>query len=230
MKKVSFIILLLLVAFPVQISLAELKENSLSIEKEKIILMDSKKKNIADIFRVTKFEEIKDYCSIERNGQTNYLFLIIGKNSETRGNRVVLLSLMKGKLENIWEGLKEKYNPWKILTQDVDGDGKLEICIGVWKKARFHPVFDNRLFVFGFEDGQIFPKWLGSRLSSPMLDFGFADVDQDGLCELISLELQRNGRHRIISYKWTGFGFEGFKILAEDILENKLDENRFCKK
>ncbi len=63
MKKVSFIILLVLILIT-QINFTDLKKTALSIEKGKIILINSNKKNILDTFKVSKDEEIKDYCFI----------------------------------------------------------------------------------------------------------------------------------------------------------------------
>ncbi len=204
------------------------KAYALNLEQVKVkdreITIIGNKGNAIDIFKLGKDEEIKSYCFDKENGEANYLFLVVGRKTKIRGERVIILSLKPNKLKKIWEGLNSRYNPWKILVNDVDGDGKLDVCIGVWKKARFHPVFDNRLFVFGWEEEEIFPKWLGSRLSSPMLDFDFADIDQDGRKELISLEIQKNNLRRIMAYKWKGFGFEGFKILAQNLKQNMLDD------
>lgn len=100
-------------------------------------------------------------------------------------------------------------NPWKVQTADVDGDGKIEISIGVYKTARFHPVEDKRPFIYDWSEEGIAPKWLGSRLSRPFDDYIFADIDDDGMDELVSIEILIDGRKAVNSYKWKGFGFEG---------------------
>lgn len=104
----------------------------------------------------------------------------------------------------------EALKPWKVQAMDVDGDGIKEISIGVYKTAKFHPVMAKRPFIYNWngEDG-LSPKWLGSRLSRPFDDYIFSDIDEDGMDELISIELLSNGRKVINSYKWKGFGFEG---------------------
>lgn len=218
---VDLVILSLAITFSTKACAVNLEQVKV---KDKEIAIIGNKGNTIDIFKLGEAEEIKNYCFDKENSEVNYLFLVVGRKTKIRGERVVILSLKSNKLKKIWEGLNSGYNPWKILVSDVDGDGKLDVCIGVWKKARFHPVFDNRLFIFGWEEEEIFPKWLGSRLSSPMLDFDFADIDQDGLKELISLEIQKNNLRRIMAYKWKGFGFEGIKILAQDLKQNTLDD------
>ncbi|HOJ12472.1 MAG TPA: hypothetical protein PK733_18060 [Clostridiales bacterium] len=39
-------------------------------------------------------------------------------------------------------------NPWKLQTADVDGDGNIEISLGVYKTAKFHQAYDKRPFLY----------------------------------------------------------------------------------
>lgn len=103
----------------------------------------------------------------------------------------------------------EALKPWTVQVADVDGDGRNEISVGVYKTARFHPVMAKRPFVYDWNKGALSPKWLGSRLSRPFDDYIFCDIDEDGMDELVSIELLSNGRKVINAYKWKGFGFEG---------------------
>lgn len=100
-------------------------------------------------------------------------------------------------------------NPWKIQTADVDGDGKIEISIGVLKTTGTDPVMRKRPFIYSWGETGLRPKWLGSRLSKPFDDYIFHDLDGDGLDELISIERLADGRKVLNAYKWKGFGFEG---------------------
>jgi hypothetical protein len=155
--------------------------------------------------------------------QDGFVFAILGEKGAPRGERLAIFTFRDGTINEHWIDIDRNHNPWKIMFEDVDGDAQPEVIVGTWKKTRFHPVFDNRLFVYSWENSEIFPKWLGSRLSSPFDDFDFRDVDGDGIMELIALELQRNGLKRVMSYKWTGFGFEGYEILEEDLQTASLN-------
>jgi len=152
------------------------------------------------------------------------IIVILGREGETRGERLACYGFEGIKFQKKWIDNNRKINPWKILSCDVEGDGRLEVAVGVWKTARFHPVFDNRLFIYAWVKGMIYPKWLGSRLSSPFVDFDFQDFDRDDVQELIALEYQKNGLMRAMGYEWTGFGFIGTSILGKDLFLKSISE------
>jgi hypothetical protein len=108
-------------------------------------------------------------------------------------------------LDEMWRGISASLNPWKIAFVDVDGDGAEEIAVGVYKKARFHPVMANRLFIFGWDGQDVYPRWMGSRLSRPFSDFAFADFG--GGTKLIAIEETRDGGDELGIYVWDDFGF-----------------------
>lgn len=100
-------------------------------------------------------------------------------------------------------------NPWKVQTADVDGDGKREVSLGVYTRARSDPELNKRLFLFRLTDKGLYPVWLGTRLSKPFEDYAFSDLDGDGRDELVAVEFLADGRKVLNIYKWKGFGFEG---------------------
>lgn len=107
----------------------------------------------------------------------------------------------------IWQGVHGRWKPWKLSIADVDGDGRREIVVGVFKATRYFPKPHNCLFVYGWSGSRAFPKWLGSTLSKPFTDFAFASLDGDGEDELVAIETLRDGKHCISVYSWNGFGF-----------------------
>lgn len=135
----------------------------------------------------------------------------IHDNTEAGNNKVIMRIAYKKDMSYI--------NPWKVQTCDVDGDGKTEISIGVYKTTRFHPVMAKRPFIYEWHGDAIAPKWLGSRLSRPFDDYIFADINADNTDELISIERLKNGGKAVNSYAWKGFGFEstGESRAYEDI-------------
>ena len=107
----------------------------------------------------------------------------------------------------LWRGVPKKWHPWKVSLLDVDGDGRLEIAVGVFKGTRFFPDPHPCLFIYGWDGKQLFPRWLGSSMGLPFEDFMAGDADGDGRDEVVLLEPLRDGKFGIAVGRWSGFGF-----------------------
>jgi hypothetical protein len=107
----------------------------------------------------------------------------------------------------LWRGVPARWKAWKLAVADVDGDGRREIAVGVYKATRFFPRPHNCLFIYSWDGRRAHPKWLGSSLSRPFVDFAFVDSDGDGEEELAAIETKRDGRRCLAVYSWNGFGF-----------------------
>jgi hypothetical protein len=107
----------------------------------------------------------------------------------------------------LWEGVHGRWRPWKLAVADVDGDGRKEIVVGVFKPTKFIPRPHNCLFIYDWDGRRAAPKWLGSTLSRPFTDFLLADGDGDGRDEVYALETRRDGKTALAAYSWNGFGF-----------------------
>ncbi len=121
-------------------------------------------------------------------------------------DREQTLQIRRGK-QLLWQGVPARWKPWKIEIADVDGDGRREIIVGVFKSTKFFPKPHNCLFIYGFNGETAFPKWLGSSLSRPFADFTFADLDNEAGDELIAMETTLEGRISVAVYHWNSFGF-----------------------
>lgn len=152
-------------------------------------------------------EKVKDYDigDIVGDGK-EYLVVLTGDNKKEYGEEVIIFKMEEGK--EIYRKNFSSLNPWKIVIGDVDGDKIDDISIGVYKKSPLHPVMAKRPFIYSFKDGKIVPKWRGSRLSKPFTDYGFYDIDGDGVDEIVAIEILEDNRKTINTYKWKGFGFE----------------------
>jgi len=101
-----------------------------------------------------------------------------------------------------------RLRPLKIQLGDIDGDGRLEIALCVYKETTFDPQPAMRPFFYRWEDGDLAPVWRGSRLARPFDDYRLADLDGDGRAELVSVEALADGGRLICVYRWRDFGFE----------------------
>lgn len=133
------------------------------------------------------------------------LFVCALSKDEGVSNSVHVYAVYRKVLVPVWKGVPKSLKAWKITAGDVDGDGRLDLGVGVYKKAKFHPVMAKRPFVYTWNGKAFVPKWLGSRLSRPFTDFVFADFP--GGPKLVSIEDTQDGRHELAVYKWDGFGF-----------------------
>ena len=116
--------------------------------------------------------------------------------------------------------------PSKVQLGDVDGDKRADINIIMYKKVKFHNALAKRPFFYNFDSQKLIPLWLGSRLSKPFDDIILADIDNDGIAELIAIEELENKNRILAVYKWEGFGFNLFIQSSEEFKKIKFDNNK----
>lgn len=177
---------------------------------------------------------IKEYSLGDVNGDgCDELIILTGSKRAKYGKEVIVFAVKNSINNAINKSIKEigrkdftQFKPWKLLIGDIDGDGIEEISVGVYKESPLHPVMAKRPFIYSFVDGGIHPKWRGSRLSRPFTDYCFYDIDGDGIDEIISIEILEDNKKLINTYKWKGFGFEGYleSKIYEDITNLRLNQ------
>lgn len=158
------------------------------------------------------------------NGATlNVVFCILGDRSATRGKTIAAYKIIKGdKAKRIFLDRNRGFNPWKIRVCQLDGDPEPEVAVGVYKSTRFYPQPDNRLFIYDWNGKSMYPKWLGSRLALPFVDFAFTKSGE-GVHNLVALEKAGSEKYLIRLYHWNGFGFTPQE---ETLRPRSIDEGR----
>jgi hypothetical protein len=150
---------------------------------------------------------INSFISDINSDGNDEVCLLLKNTDEHYGDNLLILSYDE-EFKEIYSGSFKNVNSWKVQVCDVDGDGEKEISISVYTKAKFHPVYAKRPFIYNFKENNLYPKWLGSRLSRPFDDYAFSDMDKDNMDELISIEINKDSKKELNIYKWKGFGFE----------------------
>lgn len=136
------------------------------------------------------------YALVSRKGITNYgdCFQIYERDSTGMWN---------WSYENDFKNLK----PWKLAIADIDGDGKIEIAIGVKKTTDFDAEEKNRFFVFRYMEDILVKVWTGSQIAGTWRDFTIGNlVDIPGE-EVIFTRATDQGGERVSIYHWFDFGF-----------------------
>lgn len=207
----TLIIIIVLLFIPkTKTEMYKYDDNSyVKIHRNKIIIYNDKKEEI-DTLKLKG--RIKSYSigNIKKDSRNVPVSCVLtGRGFSKYGKEVVVFSL-DGEIKEVYREDFSRLKPWKITTGDIDGDGKCEVSIGVYKKTPFHQVMAKRPFIYSYENNNLVPKWRGSRLSKPFTDYDFCDIDSDGIDEIISIEILEDNKKVINTYKWEGFGFEGF--------------------
>lgn len=88
---------------------------------------------------------------------------------------------------------------WRVTSfhiTDVTHDGRPDLLLVVWKKGSFgtaRPFWHTgpndeltcHLYVYNLVNKDLKPRWMSSALDQPIKDLGIADIDGDGLNELL---------------------------------------------
>ncbi|MCS7264163.1 MAG: hypothetical protein NZ805_04955 [Armatimonadetes bacterium] len=127
--------------------------------------------------------------------------------------RVIFRPKVKGAISvfrserKVWQGVPNRWQAWKLIIADVDGDDRKDFLVGVNIKTRYFPYRHKSVFVLGWNGKFAYARWLGSHMSKPLVDFVAASLDEHQGDELVTLETTRDGRKCLVVYRWIGFGF-----------------------
>lgn len=131
-------------------------------------------------------------------------------------------------LKEIYRKDFSEIDPWMVEAGDVDGDGIVEIFLGVNKRTEFYEDVRNRPFYYSWDGMRLEKKWTGSYFSDKeLVDVKFADLFESGRDETIALERDSQGRYLVSIYGWLGFGFVK---TAESCEHDEVDDFFVCER
>lgn len=132
---------------------------------------------------------------------------------ELRTSREQTCRIASGAKE--WFFAPKRLNPWQLRVGEVDGNGKPEILIGVYKRTHLIPHPHRTLFIYEFDGEEVRPKWKASTMGRPLLDFAPAKLKAGH--RVITVEKRLDEKQVLTIWKWRGFGL----IKLEEIGEGK---------
>lgn len=103
------------------------------------------------------------------------------------------------------------YPVYRLVTGDINGDGKDEAIVGVIKPTRFYPQPARRLFIFKQINGKIRPMWMGSRMGGILCDFRFVEP------YVRTLQATTDNKYVVADYVWDDFGLAFVRFLTEAV-------------
>ncbi len=105
----------------------------------------------------------------------------------------------------MWQGIPSKWKPWALHAGDIDGNGWPDFAVGVFKQTHLYPDPHRTVFFYEIRNGEVVPKWRGSSLGSPLLDFRYAKTDRGP--RLVALQNSLDGETELLVWVWNKFGF-----------------------
>jgi hypothetical protein len=118
-----------------------------------------------------------------------------------------------GEFHEVWRS-PEAWHVVDVALGDPNDDGRYEMMVAFWKDdaegiARSHP------FIVGYREGSYREVWGGSPAAEPIYELALADVDGDGVQDLIVLDAVRDtasedgeeAARTVSIWRWHGWGF-----------------------
>ena len=195
--------------FKTPLRYAKMDNNDVMVYKDAIELVDSCGL-IVDTCALERNRRIKDCCII-KDSTALHIFALIGPIDTTWADCIAHYVITKSRITKIWPYYYPGYDFWKIASVDIDGDSVFEIGVGVYDKTGNHTTRKNRLCIYNWRDGYIYAKWCSSQISMPFIDFEFLDIDDDGLDNLVTIEIGKKNTKKIMIYQWCGFAFWAYR-------------------
>lgn len=122
------------------------------------------------------------------------------------------ISVAKG-ANVVWRGVTKKWKPWKLAAGDIDGNGRPDFGVGIFKSTHLYPHPHNTVFFYEIRDGEVVPKWKGSSLGRPLVDFAYVSTKEGP--RLAAIQTLLDGKQALFTWRWHRFGFRLLKQKGE---------------
>ena len=110
--------------------------------------------------------------------------------------------------QEVWQS-EPGWHVVDVALGDPNDDGRGELLLALQKPDR-DGVLRSHPFIIGYRAGIYRTLWGGSAVVRPLAEVEVADVDGDGIQELIVLEESQDGvpeRRTVSVWRWHGWGF-----------------------
>jgi poly-gamma-glutamate capsule biosynthesis protein CapA/YwtB (metallophosphatase superfamily) len=169
-----------------------------------------------DSYIVTRYREIRDCCAAEDSMLR--IVAIIHDMHDEYNSILAYYTVSDEKIAVTWYDRARRFQPCKVLSGDINGDARSELCVAVHENSSALPAPRQHLAVYEYGDSTLIPVWLSPALNQELVDFRLADIDDDALDDLLLLEKTEHDAYRIVVYQWLGYGFSYYKMIASDIV------------
>ena len=120
--------------------------------------------------------------------------------------------LLSNQATKSWAFAPKRLNPWQLRAGDIDGNGKMDFMVGVFKSTNLIKEPHRTIFFYEFNGEAVVPKWKASTLGRDLVDFNFALLEGP---RVISIEKDLDGNQVLAEWRWQGFGLRKVADLAK---------------
>lgn len=190
-----------------------ISDKKVTVQRAGFQLCDSLGATLAS-YIVTRHREIGDCCVV---GDTVLRIAAIIHDTHDEHNSILAYyTVSNTEISVTWYDRARRFQPWKVLSGDINGDTRPELCVAVHQRSRALPTPRQHLAVYEFGDSTLIPVWFSPAFNQELVDFRLTDIDDDGLDDLLILEKTEHDAYRIVVYQWLGYGFSYFKTIARE--------------
>lgn len=146
--------------------------------------------------------QVRDMTSADVNDDGKNELIVVWADTGRSAGGLLVLTEEGDELRESTSFVRRDYLPIRVEAGDVDADGKIEVAVLLFDRAkRASERFAMKFHLFDLRDGRLAPRWFSER---EVEDFRF--VDWEGHGRLLVLE-RAYSSHAVRLFRWDRFGF-----------------------